>query len=299
MERRQLEYLVAVADAGSVTRAAELLHVAQPGVSAQVAQVERELGERVFDRDRRGVRLTSVGAEVVTRARRALAAFDDVRAAVDEARGMLAGVVTVGTVRGAPLGELATALGRFRLAHPGVDLRLVEAESAALFAGIGAGDLDLALVGLAGPAPDGVHARITLEDRLAVAVGRDHPWHARRRVGLADLATQTLVAFPPGTGNRDALDAALRRVGVTLHVAFEAGTVATVLELARAGLGAAVVPAMAISTAMGEGLRPVTLTPAITSRLALAWADPRRRTPSPAVRALLAAAIPAHTPNRR
>ncbi|RZS90047.1 LysR family transcriptional regulator [Motilibacter rhizosphaerae] len=291
MERRQLEYVVAVADDASFTRAARRLHVAQPGISAQVALLEKELGERIFDRDARGVALTPVGELVVERARGVLQAFDDVRTAGAEARGLVRGAVTIGTVRGVPLGSLAASIAAFRSRHPGIDVRLVEDESAPLLAGLADGGVDLALVALAGDPPAAVVVRTQLDDRLAVAVPPDDPWARRRRVRLEELAERSLVGFPPGAGARDALDAAAGRAGVRLRVAFEAGTVASVVELARAGLGPAVVPETVVRTPLGEGLHGLSLAPAVRSRLALAWRDPRRRTPSPAARALLAAVL--------
>src|SRR5215207_1517289 len=96
MELRQLEYFVAVAEEGSFTRAAARVHVAQPGVSAQVRQLERELGQLLLDRSGRSVRLTEVGAAVLPYARAALEAVTGARLAVDEMTGLLRGHVAVG-----------------------------------------------------------------------------------------------------------------------------------------------------------------------------------------------------------
>src|SRR5437016_2911419 len=98
MELRQLEYFVAVAEEANFTRAAGRLHVAQPGVSAQIRRLERELGEELLDRSERAVRVTDVGAAVLGYARAALAAVDGARRAVDELTGLVRGHVAVGTV---------------------------------------------------------------------------------------------------------------------------------------------------------------------------------------------------------
>src|ERR1044072_2202769 len=89
MELRQLEYFVAVAEEGSFTRAAEKVHVAQPGASAQIRRLERELGAALLERTSRSVRLTDVGAAVLPYARAALAAVDGARLAVGERTGLL------------------------------------------------------------------------------------------------------------------------------------------------------------------------------------------------------------------
>src|SRR5450755_1152789 len=91
MELHQLEYFVAVAEEGSFTRAAERVHVAQPGVSAQIGRLERELGQQLFDRAGRTVRLTEVGAAVLPYARAALGAVGAARQAVDELTGLRTG----------------------------------------------------------------------------------------------------------------------------------------------------------------------------------------------------------------
>src|SRR4030081_1171298 len=88
MEMHQLAYLVAVAEEANFTRAARRLHVAQPGVSAQIARLERELGQQLFDRSGRTVRLTEVGAAVLPYARAALGAVAGARLAVDELAGL-------------------------------------------------------------------------------------------------------------------------------------------------------------------------------------------------------------------
>jgi len=98
MELRQLAYFVAVADEGNFTRAAATVHVAQPGVSAQIRHLERELGQDLLDRSGRNVSVTEAGAAVLPYARAALAAVAGARQAVDELTGLLRGHVTIGTL---------------------------------------------------------------------------------------------------------------------------------------------------------------------------------------------------------
>src|SRR6059036_3251846 len=100
MELRQLEYFVAVAEEASFTRAAARVHVAQPGVSAQIRRLERELGHELLDRSGRDVRPTDVGAAVIEHARAALASIACARAVADEFAGLLRGRVAVGMLSG-------------------------------------------------------------------------------------------------------------------------------------------------------------------------------------------------------
>ena len=176
MELRQLQYLVAVVEEASFTRAASRVHVAQPGVSAQVRRLERELGEELLDRTGRAVRPTAAGEAVLPYARAALAAVDGARAAVDELAGLVRGRVTVGTVVGCGAVGLPEVLAGFHRAHRGVELTLSEGNSDQLLAELSAGRLDLALVGLAEPAGPGIEVQIVVDEELVLGVGPDDVW---------------------------------------------------------------------------------------------------------------------------
>ena len=131
MELRQLQYLVAVADEASFTRAAARAHVAQPGVSAQIRRLERELGQLLLDRSGGTVRVTEAGAAVLPYARAALAAVDAVRDTVDALAGLTRGHVTAGIVGAisSPDLDLPGLLAGFHRDHPGIEITLTEAGS--------------------------------------------------------------------------------------------------------------------------------------------------------------------------
>lgn len=141
MELSQLRYLVAVADEGGFTRAAERLHVSQPGVSAQIGQLERELGQRLLDRSGRRVTPTEAGAAVLEYARAALAAVEGIRRTADEFSGLLRGRVAVGLVPGAASAavgafDVVGVLGDFHDAHPRVEISLAEDTSERMLAAL-------------------------------------------------------------------------------------------------------------------------------------------------------------------
>src|SRR5581483_3741609 len=118
MELRPLRYLVPVAEEGSFTGAARRLHVAQPGISAQVKELERELGEPLLDRAGRTVRPTAAGAAVLPYARAALDAVEGARQAVSELTGLIQGHVTVGAVASVAAVDLPGLLVSFHDKHP-------------------------------------------------------------------------------------------------------------------------------------------------------------------------------------
>jgi len=284
MELRQLEYLVTVVDDGGFTRAAQRLHVAQPGVSAQVRRLEAELGQELLDRGGRRVRPTAAGEAILPYARVALDAVRGVRQAVDELSGLLRGRVAVGTVTS--YGELPVPqlLAEFHAAHPQVEITLSDDASDRLLADVRDGRLDLAVAATAGPVPAGVATLVLIDTELAAAVARGHPLARRRSLTIAALAAHDLVCLPRGAGVRAALDAA---AGGAAHVAYEAADPRVVADLAEQGLGVAILP-RGLAEAR-PGLHAIALTrPAPRARLVLAW---RAAGPvSPAARALAALA---------
>jgi DNA-binding transcriptional LysR family regulator len=271
MELRQLEYLVAVADEGGFTRAAAKLHVAQPGVSAQIKQLEHELGQPLFDRSGRGVTLTSAGRAVLPYARAALDAVAGARVAVQELTGLLRGRVAIGTVTspGADL-NLPGLLAGFHKAHPGVEITLGEDTSDRLLRGLLDGRYDLAFAGLAGDPPEGVGTQTVVEETLVAAVAPLDPLARTSSVPVSALAGRPLIALPHGTGLRAAVDAACATAGFRPRVAFEASNPEVLALLAEQGLGVALLPASL--AASRPGLHAVGLTrPAVRARLVLAW----------------------------
>jgi DNA-binding transcriptional LysR family regulator len=283
MELHQLEYFVAVAEEASFTRAAARVHVAQPGVSAQVRRLEAELGQQLLDRSGRSVRLTDVGRSVLPFARAALEAVANARLTVDELAGLVHGQVTVGMVSGCALPVLAELLAAFHDRHPGVAIGLTEDGSDRLTEMLGTGQLDLALIGTAGRAAPGLETVVIADDALLAAVERRHPLAANTTVGLTALRDQPLISLPRGTGVRAAFDAACAKAGCTPRIVLEASALPMVALLAGRGLGVAIVPASA--PLPGDLATAEITSPQVRSRLELAW-NPATAA-SPAARALI------------
>src|SRR5580700_8516355 len=206
MDLRQLEYFIAVAEEANFTRAAERVHISQSGVSAQVRQLERELGQPLLDRSGRSVRLTEVGAAVLPYARAALDAVADARLAVDQLAGLVRGQVSVGMVSGCALPVLAELLAEFHDRHPAVAITLTEGGSDRLVELLHEGQIDLALIGAAGGATAGVESVVILEEALVAAVRADHRLAGRKAITVDALRDQPVVTLPRGTGVRSAFD---------------------------------------------------------------------------------------------
>jgi DNA-binding transcriptional LysR family regulator len=291
MELRQLEYFVAVAEEANFTRGAERVRVAQPGVSAQIRRLERELGHPLFDRSARQVRLTDVGAAVLPYARAALAATAGARTAVEELAGFVRGRVAVGMVTACSTPSIFNLLAEFHAAYPTVEITLTEANSDELIARLRDGVLDLALVGVAGPDLAGLASHVILDESMVAAVHRDDPLARRSGVRLADLRNRQLITLPRGTGIRTCID----NSGVRVTIAFEASDPGAVAQLAVRRLGVAILPGSL--AALEPELHAVPITaPVLRSRIELAWKPDV--TASPAARALIALAARVTQSNR-
>ncbi|MFC4908822.1 LysR family transcriptional regulator [Actinomadura gamaensis] len=285
MELRQLRYFVAVAEEAGFTRAAERLHVAQPGISAQVRQLEREFGQELFDRSGRSVKLTEAGEAVLPYARAALWAADGARLAVDELSGLVRGRVAVGTVTSMPSDLVPDLLAGLHRDHPGVEITLVEGASADLLRDLLEGRLDLAFVGLAGDPPHGIAVQTYVDERLVVVVAEDDELAGRTRVALPELRDRRLMSLPRGTGIRAIVEAGCVAAGFEPTIAFEAADPLVLLQLVTRGLGVAVVPA-SLARAHPDLVRMIEIDgPELRGRVALAW---RSEGPmSPAARELV------------
>jgi DNA-binding transcriptional LysR family regulator len=281
MELRQLEYLVAVAEEANFTRAAHRVHISQSGVSAQIRQLEHDLGATLIDRSGRTATLTEAGKAAVTYAREMLAAAAALRQSVDEVTGVLSGRLTVGMVTACTVTALFDALATFHRAHPGVAVTLLEDNSATLTEHVRSGAVDIALIGAAGSPPPALASLPVISERLVAAVPPAHFLSERSRLTLPDLAGCPLICLPEGTGIRTVFDQARTAAGVRLDVALEASAPAAVADLAARGLGVAIL-SETIAAAQAGRLRAHVIEDVGTlALLALIW----KPSPSPAAAA--------------
>ncbi|GAA3262821.1 LysR family transcriptional regulator [Nonomuraea helvata] len=284
MELRQLEYFVAVAEEQNFTRAAERVHISQSGVSAQIRQLERELGAELFDRSGRTATLTVAGKAALEHARAALAAAGAVGEAVGEVTDLIRGRLTLGMVIGCTITPLFDALAAFHGAHPGVEISLLEDNSDRLVEAVRAGTLDLALVGTATAALEGLEALTIISERLVVTVPPGHPLAALPQVTLRDLSTYPIVCMPPGTGLRAVFDQACAAQSLRPVIALQASAADAIADLAARGVAVGILSA-SMADRHADRLTARTIADVEAPALvALVWRAGHR----PAVRELLA-----------
>jgi DNA-binding transcriptional LysR family regulator len=243
------------------------------------------VGQALFDRSARTVRLTETGRAVLPLARAALLAIDEMRLVADDFGGLLRGRVAVGMLPGRSSLGLPALLARFYRDHPAVGISLTEGNSDRLLAGLRDREFDMALVGLAAAAPPGVATQVLIDEPLVAAVSHGDRWSKRTNVSLDALLERSLITLPEGSGLRTSLDSACARAGIRPQIAFEASDPITLAELASQGLGVAILPASAAAW-LETDLHSVRIVrPQLRGRIELAW---RSEGPtSPAARALI------------
>jgi DNA-binding transcriptional LysR family regulator len=284
MELRQLEYFVAVAEEANFTRAAERVHISQSGVSAQIRQLEHDLGATLIDRSGRSATLTGAGTAALEHARATLGSVQALRHAVDEVTGVIRGRLAVGMVNGCTVLPLFDALAAFHQAHPGIEIALYEDNSDRLIGDVRSGATDLALIGAAGAPPAGLGALSIVSEGLVAVVPVGHPLTRRREVRLADVVGYPVVCMPPGTGIRTVFDRSCAAKGLTANIALQATAGDAVIDLAVRGLGVGVLSSSMVGDDDDHRRRALAISdielPAV---LALVWPP----APSPALAELV------------
>ncbi len=228
---RQLEYFVAVAEEANFTRAAERVHISQSGVSAQIRQLERDLGATLIDRSGRSATLTPAGEAALAHARAVLAAAAATRQAVDDVQGLMRGRLGVGMVTACAVTPLFVALAAFHGRYPAVSVDLAEDGSDRLVDLVRAGELDVALIGAAGALPAGLEGLTIISEGLVAAVPAGHPLDGRPTVSLARLACHPIVSLPLGTGVRTVFEQDCAAQGITPSIALQCSAPDAVVDL--------------------------------------------------------------------
>ena len=178
MELRHLRYFVAVADAGSVSRAAQRLNITQPALSRQIQDLEREFACRLFDRIGRRIALTRDGEDILERTRRLLADAEGLGERARALAGGEAGVLRIGAVPQFIETALPEVLTRYSLTHPGIEVELVEDGGGLLLRRLQQGELHLA-VGLW--RTGALHSRPLFPARVLAVTREDTGWQAEKR----------------------------------------------------------------------------------------------------------------------
>jgi DNA-binding transcriptional LysR family regulator len=257
MDLRQLAALVAVAETGTFSAAADALHTVQSNVSTHVARLERELGATLVDRA--AGRLTEEGELVVARARRVQAELDALAADVASLRDDVAGATRLGVIGTTARWLVPALLSAMEERHPKVQVTVLEGNTTSLLPQLAGGRVDLGVVNYPATDPD-VLVELLFEEDFIVVAPLGHPLATASDLTVADLADHELIMPPPGASIRVDLDRAAADAKVTLRPKAELDGLRLIASMAFEGYGAAVLPSTAVPRWLTGDFRRIPLT---------------------------------------
>lgn len=242
---RHLWLFLAVAEEQNFGRAAKRLGMSQPPLSEQIQVLEQALKVTLFERSRRGAKLTPVGAAILPAVRKFAEQLERLELAVEEAVAGQSGMLTIGAISTAMFDVLPGLINQLKQQYPHLTVSVREIDSVEAVPALEAGDIDLAFARLDGDLGQAIQSLPLREDRLMVALPSDHPLAARTRISLSSLASEPLVMFSRKVSPVyfDNLIATCRANGFSPRVLHEVRSVASQIAFVSCGQGIALVPA--------------------------------------------------------
>ncbi|MGW5851451.1 LysR family transcriptional regulator [Streptomyces sp. NPDC055254] len=286
----RLRTLDALARHGSVSGAADGLHVTTSAVSQQMAKLEREVGQPLLARNGRGVRLTDAGRLLAEHAARIISQVELAQADVEAQRGCAVGELRIGAFPTAMRGLLPQALSALRADHPELRARVREQEPEESMAAVVRGDLDMALAidwhNKRMPVPAELTRTHLLDDSVDIAVPVGHRLADRTRISLAEFADDDWISWNEGQFCHEWLVFTLRGTGIEPRITHIAEEHHTQLAFVEAGLGVCVAPRLGRGP-VPDGVRLLPVCDSVRRHVYAVWrADADRR---PSIRAAVQA----------
>lgn len=283
---RHLWLFLAVAEEQNFGRAAKRLGMSQPPLSEQIQVLEQAFKVTLFERSRRGAKLTPVGAAILPAVRKFAEQLERLELAVEEAVAGQSGLLTIGAISTAMFDVLPGLIEQLKREYPHLTVSVREIDSVEAVPALEAGDIDLAFARLDGDLGASIRSLPLTEDRLVVALPGDHPLASRSRISLSSLANEPLVMFSRKVSPVyfDNLIATCRASGFSPRVLHEVRSVASQIAFVSYGQGIALVPASLKKLAPANVVfRPLSQKLQVVTT-AMAWNTSR---PNPLVEALV------------
>ncbi len=232
---RQLRVFEAAAAHRSFSRAAEQLHLTQPGVSMHIKELEASAGLPLFERLGKKLHLTQAGEELLARTHEILRSLKDAEDALDGLRGLRRGRINIAVVSTAKY-FVPQLLARFGRSYPGLEVRLAVNNRDSVIGQLVANEVDLAIMGRS---PDSLAtvAEAFARNPHVIIAAPDHPLAGGRRVPLARLAEETFIVREPGSGTRLAMQKYFEEQQVACRVGMEMASNETIKQAVMAGMG--------------------------------------------------------------
>lgn len=242
----QLEYLLAVANCGSFSQAAEHCFVTQPSLSMQVKSLEEELGVVLLDRSKKPVVPTEAGEVVLEQVRETLRSFNYIREAVHELKGETAGKLRLGVIPTIAPYLMHRFMPTFVKEYPKVELEISELKTADIVEALKRDQLDAALVA-GGTCGEGIQEHDLFNDRFWLYVSPENPLFERSNVRIEDIDLKDLVILSAGNCMRDQIiELCQAKRQMPSHFSFESGSLETLMRIVDCTQALTIIPEMAI-----------------------------------------------------
>jgi DNA-binding transcriptional LysR family regulator len=252
MDLRQLEIIRAIHDTGSFTAAGEKLHVSQSAISRQILLLEDELGEPVFHRIGRRIRITPAGEALLQLSRRVFQDLHDTVAGIGEQRESLHGLMRLVGGMTVCLYVFPSLLAEVRRLHPSLDLKVTVGSAERSIAMLRSGAGDLGLLTLPVEATDLISVPV-VEEELLLVTYPSHPLAKHKRIVPSDLVGQHFVLFETGSITRRLVEAFFARERIEAEIIMETENVEIIKAMVRSGLGISIVPWQAAAADVKSG----------------------------------------------
>lgn len=251
MDLGQIEAFVQVSAHNSFSRAAEVLQLTQPSITARIQSLERELGEELFERGGRGVRLTDSGLAFLPYAERILQTVAEGRDIIDEVRNVEIGSLYLGSALTISTYALPHILRTFRSRHSGVDVSIHTGRSEQVLAMLQADEVHVGLVrSLSHQEIETVHL---YDDEIVLIANPEHPFAARGATEVEEVASEPIILFDRGSSYFGLTHGFFRQAGVAPNIAMELDSLEATKCMVEEGLGIALVPLMTIERELQAG----------------------------------------------
>jgi DNA-binding transcriptional LysR family regulator len=241
MDLRQLEIIRAIADTGSFTAAGEKLHVSQSAISRQILLLEDELGEPVFHRIGRRIRITPAGESLLQLSNRVFQDLVETVSAISDKQESLRGTMRLVGGMTVCLYVFPALLAEVRRAHPNLDLKITVGSAERSIAMLRSGAGDLGLITLPVEASDLVSVPVLREELLLITYPA-HPLAKKRQIAPADLTRQPFILFETGSITRRIVDEFFMRERIEAEIVMETENVEIIKAMVRHGIGISIIP---------------------------------------------------------
>ena len=278
MDFGQLEAFVQVAAHRSFSRAAEELQLTQPSITARIKALERELGDEVFERSSRGVRLTNAGIIFLPHAERMLQMLREAKGSVEEIRSVQAGTLRLGSALTVSTYVLPRILRTFYSHYPGVEVIVYTGRSEEMLNLVLTDEVHVGLVrSLIHPDVETIDL---YEDDVILVTNPDHPFAANHQAMIEEVARQSVILADRGSSYYGLINNFFRQAGVVPNVVMELDSMEATKRMVEEGLGIALLPRVCLERELNLGLlAEVTITnaPAISRQIALIYRKSRKQ----------------------